>query len=398
MRKILISGGGLENKGAQAMLFICVDELSKKFPEHEIIAISDSDCEYYEKHESIYRFRFIRQLDYKYALYKMGGPYGLLMKLKGINQEMFMQIDELMSDVDLLVDISGYALSSSWDYHCNMLFLSNFIFSKAYGFNSYVMPQSFGPFDYKGIKGKAIEFFIKHFLQIPKVIYAREKSGYDLLKNKYKIINLQLSCDMVLKNKMIESNQIYKVKDCKTDSMKIDRQSVGIVPNIQNFRYISEREALEIYKAIIVKLLLYNKSVYILRHSNEDYSLCKKIKALFLENNKVITLVDDYDCFQLNSIIKRFDYMIASRYHSIVHAYKNSVPCLTIGWSNKYHDLLSLVDQDKYMVDIRNQIDTNQVIEKLSELNDAYFEERTILSNKLMNLQSQNLFCDIKID
>lgn len=398
MRKILISGGGLENKGAQAMLFICVDELSKKFPEHEIIAISDSDCEYYEKHENIYRFRFIRQPDYKYALYKLGGIYGVLMKLKGIKKEQFKQIDELMKDVDLLVDISGYALSSSWDYKCNMLFLSNFVFSKAYRFNSYVMPQSFGPFDYKGTKDKIIEFFIKHFLQVPKTVFVREQSGYDLLKNKYKLNNLQLSSDMVLNNKKIESDRIYKVKDCKTDFMKIAHQSVGIVPNIQNFRYISESQALEIYKAIIEKLLLYNKSVYILRHSNEDYALCKIIKALFSKNSKVITLVDDYDCFQLNSIIKRFDYMIASRYHSIVHAYKNSVPCLTIGWSNKYHDLLSLVDQDKYMVDIRNQPDTNLVIEKLSELNDAYLEEQMMLSEKIMDLQSQNLFCDIKID
>lgn len=398
MRKILISGGGLENKGAQAMLFICVDELSKKFPEHEIIAISDSDCEYYEKHENIYRFRFIRQPDYKYALYKLGGIYGVLMKLKGIKKEQFKQIDELMKDVDLSVDISGYALSSSWDYKCNMLFLSNFVFSKAYGFNSYVMPQSFGPFDYKGTKGKIIEYFIKHFLQIPKTIYAREKTGYYWLKNKYKINNIQQSCDMVLKNKMIESDQIYKVKDRKIDFMKIAHQSVGIVPNIQNFRYISESQALEIYKAIIEKLLLYNKSVYILRHSNEDCTLCKKIKALFSENSKVITVVDDYDCFQLNSIIKQFDYMIASRYHSIVHAYKNSVPCLTIGWSNKYHDLLSLVDQDKYMVDIRNQIDTNLVIEKLSELNDAYLDERKALSKKVKTLQSKSLFSNIRTD
>ena len=32
MRNIIITGGGLENKGAQAMTFITVNELAKRFP------------------------------------------------------------------------------------------------------------------------------------------------------------------------------------------------------------------------------------------------------------------------------------------------------------------------------------------------------------------------------
>ena len=42
-RNILITGGELFNKGAQAMTFVTVSELSKRFPDKQIILVSGRD-------------------------------------------------------------------------------------------------------------------------------------------------------------------------------------------------------------------------------------------------------------------------------------------------------------------------------------------------------------------
>ena len=44
MGYILITGGNLINKGAQAMTFIAVDEIKRRFPDREVVVISDVDA------------------------------------------------------------------------------------------------------------------------------------------------------------------------------------------------------------------------------------------------------------------------------------------------------------------------------------------------------------------
>ena len=45
MKNIIITGGELFNKGAQAMTFIAVDEMKKRFPDHQILVLSEMDLQ-----------------------------------------------------------------------------------------------------------------------------------------------------------------------------------------------------------------------------------------------------------------------------------------------------------------------------------------------------------------
>ena len=58
-RYILITGGELFNKGAQAMTFITVDKMKEMFPDHEIIVFSHRDANRSETEKENYRFKFI---------------------------------------------------------------------------------------------------------------------------------------------------------------------------------------------------------------------------------------------------------------------------------------------------------------------------------------------------
>jgi len=110
------------------------------------------------------------------------------------------------------------------------------------------------------------------------------------------------------------------------------------------------------------------KTVYILRHSYDDLEICENIKELFSKNNRVILLNDDFNAIELELILKQFDFIIASRYHSIIHAYRNSVPALVIGWATKYYELLKSFDQLDYFIDVRKGIYNQELNNKIKLL------------------------------
>jgi colanic acid/amylovoran biosynthesis protein len=54
---ILITGGDLYNKGAQSMLFVTIDELSSRFPNHKIVVLSSRD--YKRSAEELSQFTYL---------------------------------------------------------------------------------------------------------------------------------------------------------------------------------------------------------------------------------------------------------------------------------------------------------------------------------------------------
>ncbi|MDD2509476.1 MAG: polysaccharide pyruvyl transferase family protein, partial [Aliarcobacter skirrowii] len=152
--------------------------------------------------------------------------------------------------------------------------------------------------------------------------------------------------------------------------------SVGIILNIQIFDRLKKEPFLNLYKEIIKNLLEKNKNVYILRHSYEDLFLCEMLKNEFKLNNNVFLLKDDFNCFELENIISCFDFVVASRYHSVIHAYKNNTPVLCIAWANKYYELLDYFNQLNYLFDCRGGVDISLILESLCYLNDNFMAEK----------------------
>ena len=91
-------------------------------------------------------------------------------------------------------------------------------------------------------------------------------------------------------------------------------------------------------------------------------------------------------------LIKQFDFIIASRYHSIVHAYKHGVPVIAIGWAVKYSDLLASFNQAQYCFDVTRSLNTDEIFNKLDNLLHDYQHEREGIVNKLKTVQTANVF------
>lgn len=374
------------------MTFITVCEVRKRYPDHEIILISYNDYRLSSAEKKRYKFGIETPPSMVYALYRLGGIFKALSILGRHTNEEQTRLDELYGKADILIDVSGYALGSNWGIQYCLNYLNSVLIAKVYGMRCFLMPQSFGPFDFKGVKGRFLEWYMKKLLRYPEVIYAREQEGFDLLTNKYNLKNVKLSCDLVLNNSKESSlNDIYKSPP-PLQIPEVVNRSVGLIPNMQNFKYGNKRHLLNVYEKVISSLVAESRNVYLIRHSVEDLAICHELKGRFQEEDSVMVLEDDYSCHEFSAFVGGFDFMIASRFHSIVHSFKQSVPCVILGWAVKYHVLADTFDQSEYVFDVRDEVDSSEVLGKVEQMGSNREKESAKIRIKLENLQRQNVY------
>ena len=388
MRNIIITGGGMVNKGAQAMTLIAVHELRKRFPDHRIYLYSPVDLANPKLDKGVFTFDFIGWYPLKFARCQHNPLWRVVTLLRSRSE--LLEAETVYRNTDFIVDVSGYALGSNWnDKVCND-FLDILEFANGFGIPVYLMPQSFGPFDF-GKGRKAVNARIQKLLPTAKIIFVREQEGYEALVSTYGLKNVQLARDLVLSNRGIDLANVF-VTPPTLRLPEIRSESVGVIPNSMNSAIGNQAAVLELYVSAINALLAHGKTVYLLSHSAMDSGLCRKLKEPFCSNEKVILLEQDFSCLEFNELVKKFRYLVASRFHSIVHAFKNGIPCIAMGWATKYHDLLNLFDQGQYILDVRNDIGEAEMLAIIDRMNARYLEESAKIRKGLAAVQKQNVF------
>jgi colanic acid/amylovoran biosynthesis protein len=254
----------------------------------------------------------------------------------------------------------------------------------------YVLPQSIGPFDYPRPQKLFLNPLLRLYLSYPEVICPREQAGVESLAP-YTRQNVQKEFDIVLQNQEYDLANIYHVKP-ELKQKDIDTGAVGIVPNSQVFERSDPEDLYALYEAALNELLSEDRTVYIFRHSEEDADICRKISKKFEGEENVILLDDDLNAIELERIISQLDFLIASRYHSIIHAYKNSVPVIAIGWAVKYRELLNEFQQSKYFFEGREEINDSEFVRVVSEMVKECESESDTIEQKLLEIQQEDLF------
>ena len=134
------------NKGAQAMTFIAVDELHRRFPDHQIYVLSEMDMERSATEKACFNFEFTGWYPLKFARCQTNALLRCACLLR--NRGELKEAEALYRNCDAMVDISGYALGSVWSDEVCGRYLDHLEFAKAFHIPVYLMPQSFGPFDF----------------------------------------------------------------------------------------------------------------------------------------------------------------------------------------------------------------------------------------------------------
>ena len=389
------------------MLFVVTDELRKRFPSCTIYFSSRenySEQDYtFTKYPVSYRVLRVAEGGLDGVRAFCGGIIRDAVKLL-IGRRDFMLIGyhefvKHMPSMTALIDISGFALSSKWGNHVPKGYLAQITAARTRNIPVYLMPQSFGPFDYTPDIMVKVKAAFRDVLNYPRIIFAREREGYDFLTQSFGLQNVQLSADLVLQNKSINPANIFTSHhELSIPQITTEAELAGIVPNMRCFDHGSKSAILDAYRRIIDFITSQGYRVVLFRHSREDIEACRLLKS-FYPSNDVIIIENDFDCMEYNEFVRQFKFLVCSRYHGLVHAYKNSIPCIALGWAVKYKSLAEILGQSGYVFDITaEKPDINGILDAISRLISNYDSECKVIRNKLTEIQTHNCFDILEAD
>lgn len=397
---VLITGAQFANRGAQSMLFTVVNEVRNRYEDAEFYYLP---LDYFKDgcyaHRDDYRIHFVYD---ELVMSDYPIRYGIIGKIKRSMDSKAMEkriakynvlhLGDVWDKIDVLIDVSGYALTSKFGRASINRLTRHINKAKSVGAAVILMPQSYGPLSF-GENTKAVCKEIGEAFSKVDLLFAREQEGKAVLENECGVTGAVLSPDLVLQAQEIKLENIFNEKP-ELQVRKLDTEgNVGIVPNGETVKNGNKEFVLSCYKRIIEELRGKEKEIYIFRHS-DDLALCRDIYELVKEDEHCHLIEDEMDCLTYSEFVRQFDFIIASRFHSIVHAYRESVPALVLGWAIKYQELTKLLGQEKYAFDITKatEDDIALMLEKLDCLCNSYAEESKIIAEKLAAVRCESCF------
>lgn len=387
----LLTGGEFNNKGAEGMTLVAISNIVKFDPSAKIYLLSKHtknpfvfkcdfnilDCPQYVLHRIAKRkVGFIRYVKEFLKIFIPGKQSGLGQKRK---------VEKVLKSIDVMIDVSGYQLSSKWSNDTNIDYCCWINIMHSFGCKIYLMPQSFGPFDYKN---KSVLQLIESTLKKCTKIYAREDSGYTLLKECG--LNNVVKCpdSVLIENNLPLKNIISNYEIFTGDYEILGKNNIAIVPNkrlIDKGGYNHDK-LISFYSRIISKFK--DTDFYLVPHAGEDIEICRKIKEKNVNEGRIHFIDHVFCSFEYQRLAKKMDFIIASRYHSIIHAYKECTPAIILGWSDKYEDIADIFEQREYIILDIDDFDTS--VKKIDLMKKSYLKEKNIIKKHLEEVQMCN--------
>ena len=105
----------------------------------------------------------------------------------------------------------------------------------------------------------------------------------------------------------------------------------------------------------------------------------------------------ELSCVEFDRFVQQFDYVVASRFHAIVHAYKNGVPAIALGWATKYRELLEMFGQGEYRFDVRGKLDKESFWSAVDQMELRHARISEAIMEKMDVVRKENVYDLIKL-
>lgn len=368
---IEIRGGGFNNKGAELM----VDSILKAFEntgKHKFI-LSQSTRDMFEE-------RARRILFTKISYWKFGIQWGNIINIlpKKILDALGIVLN---SEIDLILDCSGFALSDQWDHSFFVRCYKEFRSAKKRGTQIILLPQALGPFN-----SKKNRILIVKILKLCDLVFIRDRQSRQYVKDVYNGNNLFSAPDFT--------------STVKTESFYLNLKNyVLLIPNrrMLDRGNVTEDNYINFFKLCIQIIHSRNLTPGILVHENQDISLANKISELFS-----IGLFKTKQAVDLKKIIGSVFCVIGSRFHGIVSALNQDVPAIATSWSHKYIALFEEYGLQNFVIDDLDDIASvksilETVFSNREEISRGLFERNKILNQNTETMWNQ-VFDLLKLD
>ncbi|MEL7197064.1 MAG: polysaccharide pyruvyl transferase family protein [Pseudomonadota bacterium] len=398
MKKFIITGVQMRNKGSQAMLLSLYFGLKAQYPDCQVtgFVFKYDELEQYNlsllPHDDFTRLVFENRLNKVPLLAPLlTFVAGQVRKTNKWNGKIA-QMEKALKEADAIFDASGYTLGSGWSKAGGQQLLETIKLAKRYNTKIILMPQSFGPWEWGEDDDAQFLEKVKAELAYCTKIYPREREGFDSLKQ-LNLDNVELSADMVIREKLFPKASDILASHRADEANYPAKDSVGFIVNENLFRFGDPEAAYDLYAKMLDRLVDNGETVYMLNTSTADKHLGEQILRKTVHRDQVNVISGEYSSPELIDIIARFKYVVASRYHSIVFGYRSGVPAVILGWAAKYVDLADHFEQQDYVFDIRTP-DVDGIIAKIDAMGSSHEAESQKIKSNLTKMQASSVIED----
>lgn len=320
-----IKGVQFVNKGAELMLRVIVDRLATLLPGIEFAVAPGPNS----PHEKIIKAGAMLRLRVGASLGAFDRLTDFVPRRAQLLLRRYGTVTE--SDLDGVIDASGYAYSSIWGDHAMIQTAREIDRFAARGKPYIFMPQAFGPFT----AGPAVTHF-SAALRRAALVCARDPDSQRALA--------QLPGGPAPALRLFpDFTTTAESRSSPSDRRQIDRQIALVVPNVEmtgarNTDDAWRAQYLDVMTAACDEAAKLGYTVRVLNHEGaRDQELCERLAAAAGLGPVIV----ESDPLALRGVIGAAGLLIGSRFHACVAALSQGVPCVGTSWSHKYRHLFA---------------------------------------------------------
>jgi polysaccharide pyruvyl transferase WcaK-like protein len=278
-------------------------------------------------------------------------------------------LERTCDSIEAVIDVSGFAYGDAWSAARMGWNRPLLAYCVTHGVPMLYLPQAWGSFTQPDIREAA-----RRMLAAPGTAFFSR----DPQSSRYLEELLGRSAGSIASHPDIafgfrggtpeQGAQVLRTMGCG-----LERPIVGIAPNMQVYRRTAGEGAANVYvqqlRQLVAHCLQRGEVDVVLQASEtevagaalDDRYLCGVIAASVNRPDRCYLASERLTAGQTAALVSRFDYLVGSRFHSLVLGLSQGVPSMAIGWSHKYHGLLSLFDLE-YAVHEAQRLDADALV------------------------------------
>lgn len=310
---------GFINKGAELMLHAIMEKVKEAYPD-VVFAIEINKGSPAKKawalgiktkaDVSIYWIPMVRIVGFL--------PKRLRLKLGWVLEE----------EIDVILDGSGFNFGDKWGAkRAGNRIADHLLRWRSHGKKVILLPQAFGPFTQLDLIEK-----MKIIVSEADLIFARDRKSFDYLQ--------PLISSGTKKNVFLAPDFTNLIAPVFPERRQKFGSMLAIIPN-QKMRETEDEELNQEYPEFLknlIELAIEKGQVpfFLIHESKADRAI-----AVMVNNqlSKPIPIIEEENPLVVKGIIGSCYGVISSRFHGLVSALSQAIPCLATGWSHKYEML-----------------------------------------------------------
>ena len=323
---VAIQGVNFVNKGAELMLYAIIQSLKGKA---DILA-TDVKCGDFKARADLGLYHLPWLFTRKFPAKVSSAWKDTASTLVSVMPKNVRYATHILSsrDIGMVLDASGFAYSDDLGRlgeRTTQFTADNVRKWKNQGTKIVFLPQAFGPF-----RSSQTREYASQIVRHSDLVFARDSVSLAHLRELApESLNIRTAPDFTCLVPGVRPDRYYDIigRPCVVPNRRmVDKTSPDIAAQYPSF-------LLKCLRLMIEKKL----DPFLLIHEQHDVDLARGLQD---QLPKSVQIIHEPDPVRIKGVLGQCSFVVSSRYHGLVSALSQGIPCLATGWSHKYQALL----------------------------------------------------------